>query len=230
MAKKKSGIGTWAEDDRPRERLIGKGASALSDAELITILIGGGTSSRSALQVARDVLALADNKLDNLGRMDVEELQKVNGIGMARAVSIAAAVELGRRRQGVKEDHRVRISDHRAAAGLLIPQLQDLEHEVFCVLYLNNGHWLVKQEIISRGGLTSTVADIRIILKKALLHNASRIIVAHNHPSGNRQPSGEDRKLTDKLKEAAALMDITLLDHLIVAGQQYTSFVNEGLL
>jgi DNA repair protein RadC len=176
------------------------------------------------------VLGLANNKLDELCKLSVDELKKIKGIGLARAVSVVAALELGRRRQNVATNDRIRVSDHKAAAGLLIPQLQDLEHEVFCVLYLNNAHWLVRQEIISRGGLTATVADIRVILKKALLHNASRMIVAHNHPSGNRQPSGEDKKLTQKLREAASLMDIVLLDHLIVAGRQYTSFVNEGLL
>lgn len=224
------GIKSWAEDDRPREKLLTKGASALSDTELLGILIASGTREKSAVDLAREILSLAQNNLNQLGKLNLTELQQVKGIGEARAITITAAMELGRRRQIGNVLDRKSISCAEDAAELLFPLLQDLNHEMFCVLYLNNAQLLIKHEFVSSGGLTATVADIRMILKSALLCQAAKIIVAHNHPSGNKSASESDKKLTNKLKEAASSMDIELIDHIIIAGKQFTSFVNEGLL
>ena len=223
-------IKNWAEDDRPREKLLHKGPAALTDAELLAILINTGTVKFSALDLAREVLLKADGRLGDLGRLSLKELQQVNGIGEAKAITIAAALELGRRRQSADVLSRPAITSMEDAAEIILPLLSDLNHEAFCVLYLNQANRLLRHEIISNGGITGTVADVRIILKNALLHNANQLIVAHNHPSGNLQPSGADRTLTTKLKDAAALMDIRLLDHLIIAAGRYLSLQEEGLL
>lgn len=224
------GIKSWAEDDRPREKLLTKGASALSDTELLGILIASGTREKSAIDLAREILGLAHNNLNQLGKLNLSELQQIKGIGEARAITITAAMELGRRRQIGAVLDRQKITSAEDATELLFPLLQDLNHEMFCVLYLNNAQLLIKHEFVSSGGLTATVADIRMILKSALLCQAAKIIVAHNHPSGNKTPSEADKKLTQKLKEAATSMDIELTDHIIIAGKEFTSFVNEGLL
>lgn len=223
-------IKNWAQDDRPREKLLHKGPTALSDAELLAILISSGTRERSALDLARDVLKQADNKLHDLGRLTVEQLQQTKGIGEARAITIAAALELGRRRQMSAGLSRKTIGQSRDAAEILIPLMCDLSHEVFYVLYLNTSNTVIRTEHIGKGGLSSTVADIRIILKSALLNSASKLIVAHNHPSGNLKASREDISMTEKLKQAAELMDIKLLDHLIVGGNDYYSMADEGLI
>ena len=220
----------WAEDDRPREKLQRKGPSALSDAELLAILINSGSGEDSALDVARNILALGHGNLHELGRLSLKELQKVNGIGEARAIVIAAALELGRRRQIASAPERAQIKSAADAAEILIPLLRDETEERFMVLFLNQANRVICHEAVSWGGYTSTVADIRVILKKALLHGAGKLVVAHNHPSGNPSPSAADRDLTRKLKESAALMDIQILDHLIVAGAGYTSFADEGIL
>ncbi len=223
-------IKNWAEDDRPREKVLHKGIASLSDAELLAILISSGTKERSAIDLAKDVLALAHNSLHELGRLNITELQQTKGIGEARAITIAAALELGRRRQQPDDFQRLKISSSKDAADIILPLLRDLNHEVFLVLYLNQSAKLIKHEIISSGGMTATVADVRLILKSALLYQANQIIVAHNHPSGNLQPSSTDKDLTRKLKDAAALMDIKLLDHIIIAGNNYFSFGDDGLL
>ncbi len=230
MEKNYISIKNWAEDERPREKMVQKGAGALSDAELLAILISSGTRERSAIELARDILVLAHNNLHELGRLSPKELQKVKGIGEARAITISAALELGRRRQITEGVQRPLLQSSKQAAEIVIPLLRDLNHEVFCVLYLNQASRLLRHEIVSSGGLTGTVADIRIILKNALLHNANQLIVAHNHPSGNLQPSNADKELTRKLRDAATSMDIKLLDHLIVAGVSYLSFADEGLM
>lgn len=223
-------IKNWALDDRPREKLVQKGPSALSNAELLAILISSGTKKRSALDLAKDILKLADDQLHQLGRLSVEELQQTNGIGEARAITIAAALELGRRRQMSAGLAQQTIGQSKDAAEILIPLMCDLPHEVFYVLYLSTANAVIRFEHIGKGGLSSTVADIRIILKNALLNNASKLIVAHNHPSGNLKASREDIAMTDKLKEAARLMDIKLLDHLIIGGNNYSSMADEGLI
>lgn len=223
-------IKNWAEDERPREKLLHKGPGALADAELLAILISSGTKERSALDLARDILKQAGNQLHDLGRLSVEELQQTKGIGEARAITIAAALELGRRRQMSAGLSRQTITQSKDAAEILIPLMRDLGHEVFYVLYLSQSSSVIRCEHIGKGGLTSTVADIRIILKNALLNSASRLIVAHNHPSGNLKPSREDIAMTEKLKEAASLMDIKLLDHLVIGDNNYCSMADEGLL
>jgi DNA repair protein RadC len=223
-------IKNWVEDERPREKMLQKGASALTDAELLAILISSGTPKRSALDLARDVLGLANNELRDMGRLSVAELRKVKGIGSARAITIAAALELGRRRQLSENPDRQSVSNTAVAARMVMPHLQDLSHEVFYVLYLNHNNKLLKEEKISSGGYTQTTVDVRMILKSCLLHNASRMIIAHNHPSGSKKPSESDKRLTAQIKDAARLMDIQLIDHIIVAGSEYLSMADEGLL
>lgn len=223
-------IKNWAEDERPREKLLHKGPPALSDAELLAILISSGTKEKSALDLARDILKQANNHLNDLGRLTVQELQQTKGIGEARAITIAAALELGRRRQIAVGLSKQTITQSKDAAEIFIPLMRDLGHEVFYVLYLSQSSSVIRFENIGKGGLTSTVADIRIILKNALLHSASRLIVAHNHPSGNLKPSKEDIAMTAKLKEAGNLMDIKLLDHLIIGDNNYISMADEGLI
>lgn len=223
-------IKNWNEDDRPREKVLQKGVSVLSDAELLAILISSGTKEKSALDLAREILGTAHNNLHELGRLGVLELQKTKGIGEARAITIAAALELGRRRQMGEALQRSSVTQSSDAAEIAIPLMRDLNHEVFCVFYLNQSNKIIRHEVISSGGLTGTVADIRIILKNAVLQNANKIIIAHNHPSGNLQPSAADKELTRKLKEAADVMDIKLLDHLIIAGTNYLSMADEGMI
>lgn len=223
-------IKNWAEDERPREKLLNKSPEALTNAELLAILISSGTKKKSALDLAREILIQANNDLHDLGRLDVAALQQTKGIGEARAITIAAALELGRRRQVAVGATRPAIKQSKDAAELMIPILRDLAHEVFYVLYLSTSNKVLRSENIGKGGLNSTVADIRIILKSALLNNATKIIVAHNHPSGNLKPSKQDVNMTIKLKQSAELMDIKLLDHIIVAGNDYTSMADEGLI
>jgi DNA repair protein RadC len=221
-------IKNWSEDERPREKMLQKGAAALTDAELLAILISSGTAKRSALDLARDVLALADKNLRQLGRLNILELQKINGIGEARAITIAAAMELGRRRQVSESLERTTIQRSRDAAEYLMPILQDHNHELFCVVYLGPSNKLIRHEIVSSGGATGTVVDIKMILKNCILNNANQIIIAHNHPSGSLKPSEADKILTIKIKEATTLMDIKLLDHLIIGSGEYLSLADEG--
>ena len=223
-------IKNWMEDERPRERMQQKGAAALSDAELLAILIGSGTPKRSALDLARETLQLAGNNLLQLGRLNLEELQKTNGIGEARAITIAAAMELGRRRQISEAPERPIMKKSKDVVPFIMPLLQELNHEACLVLYLNQASRLLRQEFISNGGLAGTVVDIRMILKNCLLYNASQLIIAHNHPSGNKTASEADKKITQRLNEAAKLMDILLLDHVIIAGNEYLSMSDEGLI
>lgn len=223
-------IKNWTEDERPREKMLQKGAAALTDAELLAILISSGTKEKSALDLARDILGMANNNLKELGRLNVLELQKVKGIGEARGITICAAMELGRRRQISEGLERITIQSSKEAASIVLPLLQDLNHEVFCVIYLNQARRVLKYELISSGGITSTVVDVRMILKNCLLYNANQMIIAHNHPSGSTKPSVADKELTNRLSEAAKLMDIKLLDHLIIAGGQYLSLSDEGIM
>lgn len=210
--------------------MLHKGAAALSDVELLTILISSGTREKSAKDLASEVLALAGDNLRELGRLSIQELQKVKGIGDARAITICAAMELGRRRQVSEGMERKKVSRSADAVTILMPLLQDLNHEVFCVLYMNQASKVLRHELISSGGMTATVVDIRMILKNCLLYNANQIIIAHNHPSGNTRPSEADKNLTTRLKESAALMEIKLLDHVIIAGHDYLSMSDEGII
>jgi DNA repair protein RadC len=226
----KQSIKNWASDDRPREKLVNKGPLALSDSELLAILIHHGTREKSAVELAREIMQLGKNNLQELGRLTVKEIMKVKGIGLAKGIAIVAALELGRRRQAAISLEKPVIKGSKDIAGYMQSLLSDLSHEVFAVVFLNRANKLLHFEIISRGGITGTVADPRIILKKALEEEAVSLILCHNHPSGNLSPSRADEELTRKIKQAAALFDIAILDHIIVSSTGYFSFSDEGLL
>jgi DNA repair protein RadC len=232
MQEQNHSIKQWAKDDRPREKLLRKTPMALSDSELLAILITNGTRNKSAVQLAREVLDLGENNLGQLGRLSVRELMKVKGIGEAKAILIVAALELGRRRQATAAFslEKTRVKDSREVAAYLQAMLRDHLHEVFAVVFLNRANKINHFEIISSGGITGTVADPRIILKKALEEDAVSIILCHNHPSGNLKPSRADELLTQKIKEAAKYFDIGVLDHIIVSEEGYYSFADEGIL
>jgi DNA repair protein RadC len=223
-------IKTWAKDDRPREKLLSKNPTALSDSELLAILINNGTKNKSAVDLAREVLHLGKNNLNQLGKLSVKELMRIKGIGEAKAVTIAAAMELGRRRQAISSLEKPVVKDSHEIAGYLQSILRDHHHEVFAVVFLNRANKINHFEIISSGGITGTVADPRIILKKALEEDAVSLILCHNHPSGNLKPSKADEELTLKIKEAAKYFDINVLDHIIVSEDGYYSFADEGIL
>ena len=224
------GIKSWALDDRPREKLLQKGKSTLSDAELIAILIGSGTRTQSAVEVAKSVLKSVENNLHDIAKLSVSELTKTKGIGQAKAIAIVAAMELGRRRKDSSEVGKPKISSSKEAYDLIKGDLMDLAHEEFWLLMMNRANKFLGKKRISEGGVSGTVADPKIIFKLALDNLASGIIVAHNHPSGNLTASHSDIKLTKKLKEAGATLEIQLLDHLIIGGQKYFSFADEGIL
>lgn len=230
MQEQKYSIKLWAKDDRPREKLLLKGPSILSDSELIAILINHGTKEKSAVELAQDVLKIGKDNLHELGKLSVKELMKIKGIGEAKAISIVAAMELGRRRQALAYREKPLISSSTDVAKYLQTLLKDYKHEVFAVLFLNRSNKINHFQIISEGGITGTVADPRIILKKALEEDAVSIILCHNHPSGSVKPSKADEELTHKIKEAARYLDIKVLDHLIVSDDGYYSFADEGLL
>jgi DNA repair protein RadC len=230
IVEKKRAIKDWAEDDRPREKLIAKGPQALSDSELLAVLIGSGTHSKNAVELARMMLGTARGNMQDLGKRTVRDLMKIKGIKKAKAAIITAALELGRRRQVGLSPERPVIKDTKTAAAYLQPLLADYHHEVFVVLYLDQSGRLKHFGTLSQGGITATVVDPRLIFKKALEESAVSIIISHNHPSGSPQPSKADEALTQKIKEGAGLLDIRLLDHIIVGEKGYFSFANEGLL
>jgi len=223
-------ITDWAVEDRPREKLYQKGTSSLSDAELLAILIGSGTKSRSAVDLGRELLSMADNNLNSLGKLSISDLTKIRGIGNARAVTIAAALELGRRRKLAEMPEMPQIKCSRDVFDLVTPVLSDLSHEEFWILFLNRSNKVINRLKIRQGGISGTVTDVRMIMKKAIENLASGIIVCHNHPSGNLSPSESDTRITQKIKEAGNLMDIQLLDHLIISDKDYYSFADNGLL
>ncbi len=223
-------IKDWAPDDRPREKLLSKTPKALSDAELLAILITNGTKEKTAVDLAREMLALGKNNLGELGRLSVKDLMKIKGIGIAKAIIISAAMELGRRRQSSSFLEKQQVKNSSDIANYLQPLLSDYQHEVFAVVFLNRANKINHFEIISMGGMTGTVADPRIILKKALQEEAVNIVLCHNHPSGNLRPSKADEELTYKIKEAAKFLDIKVLDHIIVSNEGFYSFADEGIL
>lgn len=227
----KLSIRNWAEDDRPREKLKLKSAEALSNSELLAILINNGTRDKSAIDLAKELLAAVDNDLQKLGKLSIQDYLnfKIKGLGEAKSISIAAALELGIRRESSFKK-KVAILNSRDIAEYLQSMLQHKKHEVFAVVYLNRANKIIQLEIISEGGLTGTVADPRIILRKALEHSATSIILSHNHPSGNLKPSRQDEDLTSKIKEAAQYLDISVIDHIIVSEEGYFSFADKGLL
>lgn len=223
-------IKSWAEDDRPREKLITKGRQALSDAELLAILLSSGNRNETAVQLARRMLNENHNSINQLAKLQLNDLKKFKGVGEAKAVTIAAALEIGRRRTDVSPEEKIKIMSSKNAYAVLNSKLSDLPHEEFWVLFMTRSNSVIKTECISRGGISGTVVDLRLILKPAIECLASSIILAHNHPSGNLKPSQEDINLTKKVKEAAKLMDISLQDHLIIGDQTYLSFADEGIL
>lgn len=229
MQEQKYSIKQWSKDDRPREKLLMTGAENLSNSELLAILIHNGTRRKSAVDLAKEVLKLSKDNLAELGKLSVKELMKVNGIGEAKAITIAAALEIGRRRQTAAFEKKT-VTSSSDIALFLQTKLKDLRKEVFAVLFLNRGNKVNHFEIVSEGGITGTIADPRIILRKALEEDAVSIILCHNHPSGNLQPSKADEQLTSKIKNAALLFDIKVLDHIIVSEQGYFSFADEGML
>lgn len=222
-------IRNWARDDRPREKLMSQGAHALSNSELLAILIQNGTPNRSALDLAKEILELGDNNLNELGKQTLAAFTKVKGIGEAKAVTISAALELGRRRQTGDLLQRPVVNTTREIGEYLRGRLRDLLHEVFAVIFLNQNNVVIHFEVVSKGGITGTVADPRVILKKALEKNAVGLILAHNHPSGNLSPSKADAFLTQKIREAARFLDIRVMDHIIVSDEGFYSFADEGM-
>ncbi len=223
-------IKTWAEEDRPREKLMLKGKAALSDAELLAILINSGIQQYTAVDLAKLILSSVNHDLNQLAKLSIKELSKFKGIGEARAITIVSALELGRRRKETEPQTRISITGSYPAYQALRPHLMDLLHEEFWVLLLNRANHVIRPVQISTGGVAGTVADPKLIFKYALEYLASGLILAHNHPSGNLQPSQADKDLTRKLKEAGRLLDIPVLDHLIISDQKYFSFMDEGLL
>jgi DNA repair protein RadC len=230
MQAEKYSIKHWAKDDRPREKLLSKSAAALSDSELLAILIHHGSRDKSALDLAREVLLLGKNNLNEVAKLSVSQFMSIKGIGQAKAVALAAALELGRRRQAGSLLDKPALKDSREVAIYMQSVLMDQPNELFAVLFLNQANRVIHYEIISEGGITGTVADPRIILKKALEKNAVSLILCHNHPSGSLKPSRADEELTYKIKEAAKYFDIKVLDHLIVSEEGYFSFADEGKL
>lgn len=229
MEEKHLNIKDWSPEDRPREKLLLKGTSSLSDAELIAILIGSGTANLSAVEVSKKVLSHGENNLNSLARLSVKDLTKVKGIGEAKAITIVAALELGRRRKETDVEEKPKILTSKDAFDHLKGDLMDLPHEEFWVLLLNRANRVIKKKRVSEGGVTGTVADPKIIYKLALEELATGIIVAHNHPSGNLAPSQGDIDLTKKIKEAGKFLEIQLMDHIIIGHQKYFSFADEGL-
>ncbi len=226
----KLSIKSWAEADRPREKLLAKGKSALSEAELIAILIGSGNTEESAVELSKKILNSVDNNLVELGKLDVNALCKFKGIGEAKAISIIAALELGRRRNEQTIPERESITSSRQAFNLLHPILADLPHEEFWLIFLNRANKVIKKHPVSKGGVAGTVVDAKMIFKPAVEYLASSVILCHNHPSGNRTPSQEDIALTRKIKEAGRALDISIHDHIIIANDTYYSFADEGLI
>ncbi len=230
MQEHKYSIKQWAKDDRPREKLLLNGPENLSNSELLAILIHNGSKEKTAVDLAKEILKLGKDNLVELGKLSVKELMKVKGIGEAKAITITAALELGRRRQAAMPLEKSTISSSADIASFLQIKLKDYRHEVFAVLFLNRANKINHFEIISEGGITGTVADPRIILRKALETDAVNIILCHNHPSGSLKPSRADEQLTVKIKEAARYLDILVMDHIIVSEAGYYSFADEGLM
>ena len=221
-------IKNWAEDDRPREKLLNKGASVLSDAELLAIMIGSGSRNESAVQLCRKILKASHDNLNELARLSIDELCKFKGIGEAKAITISAALELGNRRKTNEVRERIRITQSRDLFELFEPILLDLKHEEFWVALLNGANKVLDVKRLTQGGTRQTVVDIPMILKMSLEKSAPAIAVAHNHPSGQDNPSREDDAITQRIKKGCEAIDVRLLDHIIIAGGKYYSFADEG--
>ena len=222
-------IKNWSENDQPREKLRDKGAASLSDSELIAILIGSGNTSESAVDLSKRILAKADNNLNALGKMSLAQLMEFKGIGEAKAISINAALELGRRRRS-SDFSSLKVTSSVSVFELMQPILGELPHEEFWILYLNNSNKIIQKQQLSKGGITGTMVDVRLVLKKALEVGATHLILVHNHPSGSLVPSEADKQVTQKLSMASKSLDITVLDHVIITEKAYFSFSDENLL
>ena len=223
-------IKQWNEDDRPREKLLLKGRLALSDAELIAILIGSGNREESAVELSKRILNKIDNNLNELSKLKVEDLVKFKGIGEAKAISIITALELGRRRRLEEALVKSKISSSKSAFEVMQPIIGELEHEEFWIIYLNNANKILLKTQLSKGGITGTLVDLRLVFKRAFEIVATSIILCHNHPSGNLKPSVSDKNLTKKIKNGGEVLDIKVLDHLIITQKSYFSFADEGIL
>lgn len=229
MEQNLTSIKQWAEEDRPREKLLLKGKSVLSEAELIGILIGSGTRTLTAVDLAKQILHSVDNNLNTLAKLSVNDLKKFKGIGEAKAITIVSALELGRRRKETDQPKSVKITSSKSVYDIMHPYLQDVPHEEFWILLLNRANILLKSIAISQGGVSGTIADPKLIFKSALEHLASSIVLVHNHPSGNLKPSQQDLKLTKTLKEAGRVLEIPVLDHLIYTDSGYFSMSDKGV-
>lgn len=223
-------IKSWAEDDRPREKLLLKGKSALSDAELIAIIIGSGSRNESAVSLSKRILASIQNNLNKLGKLSVLDFTKFKGIGDAKAISIITALELGRRRRLEEALELPKITSSKAVFNIMQPLIGEIQHEEFWVIYLNNSNKVLYKEQLSKGGLTGTVVDVRLVFKKAIELYATALILCHNHPSGKLLASNADKSVTTKLKLAGKTLDIKVLDHLIITENAYFSFADEDIL
>ena len=223
-------IKKWSPKDRPRERLVQFGSRALTESELLAILIGSGSHKATALALSKQVLSSVDNSLSALGKLSVSQLMKFNGIGQAKAVRISAALELGRRRHLQNSQVIPQIRSSEDVFQNMVTDLGQLEHEEFWILYLNNSNRIIFKEQISKGGITGTLVDVRLVLKTALERYATALIMVHNHPSGTRQPSSADKQLTAKLKKACESLDLRVLDHVIITEKAYFSFADEAIL
>ncbi len=219
----------WSEDDKPREKLMLKGKSALSDAELIAILIGSGSRNESAVELSKRILGSVNNNLNALGKLSIAQLIAFKGIGEAKAISIIAALELGRRRRAEDAVQLVKITSSKAIFELMQPIIGELPHEEFWIVYLNNSNKVISKSQLSKGGITGTLVDVRLVFKNALELGATSLILCHNHPSGTLIPSDADKQITKKLKLAGDSLEIKVLDHLIVTETSYFSFVDEGI-
>lgn len=228
--KKHQGIKAWSEEDRPREKMLAKGNQALTSSELIAILIGSGTKNESAVEVAQKLLKAANNDLNQLGQFSIQKISQTNGIGQAKAISIAAALELGRRRKSTEAPKRPKLTSSEEVHEFMAPYMEDLDHEQFYLLLLNRANEVLDTIDISKGGVSGTVVDPKLVFKKAVEYPASSIIICHNHPSGTCKPSEADISLTNQLSNAGSYLDIKLLDHLIFAGKNYYSFADNGRL
>lgn len=223
-------IPQWAEDDRPREKFLLKGKTALSDAELLAILLGSGSRNESAVQLAQRILSQSQQNLNELGKRTVVQLMEFKGIGEAKAITIAAALELGRRRRQEEVQERFKISSSKSVFEIMQPIIGELPHEEFWVLFLNNSNKILHKDLMSKGGMTGTIVDIRLIFKSALEYKATSLILTHNHPSGKLQASDADKEITQRLKVAGQQLDILVLDHVIITETGYLSFADEGIL
>ena len=223
-------IKNWSQDDQPREKLLYKGKAALSDAELVAILIGSGNRDESAVDLCKRILSSVDNNLSELGKLSIKQLMDFKGIGEAKAISIVAALELGRRRRGEDALKKKKITSSTSVFELMQPIIGELQHEEFWIIYLNNSNKVILKNQLSKGGITGTLVDVRLVLKHALEVGATGLILTHNHPSGTLKPSEADKQITNKLKLASENLDIKVLDHVIVTEKAYFSFADENLL